>query len=126
MTAWLIRFLPHALVIAAVLGFIAYVDHRGYERAQADNKAAEERIVRKVGEAVDDIDRKTADRLADIRATERVLQPIISKEIASDPRYSDPACALTPGMFDAISRARALSGAPGADGGSVPTPVGPR
>jgi hypothetical protein len=118
--ALLSRAWPYLACVALVLAGVAYIDHRGYERAQADEAKREAAFAKVVADAVADIDRKTAERIASIDTTQRtVVQPIIAKEIAGDPRYSDPACSLTDGMRDAINRARAASGAAGGSGAPV-------
>lgn len=121
MTALLARFWPHLAVALAVIGVLFWVDDRGYQRAKADQAALEQRISERVSDAVAEIDRRNAARFAEIDSADRtVIQPIITREIASDPRFSDPAAGITDGMRDALNRARALSSAPGADSRAVP------
>lgn len=121
MPTWLLRLLPHIGIALAVLAGVAYIDHRGYQRAQDDQAALERKITDKINDAVAEIDRKTAASLANIDTADRtIIQPTITREIASDPRYSDPACSLSGGVFDALNKARGLSGAAGASGGPVP------
>lgn len=121
MPAFLLRLLPYGVAALALVGAVLYIDHQGYVRAQTEQAVLERKISDKIGEAVVAIDAQTQARLSGIRSTDRtVLQPIITKELASAPRYSDPACALTPGVFDALQRARALSASSGGDSGAVP------
>lgn len=122
MPAWLIRYLPHIVVALAIIAAVVWIDQRGYERAQADQAAQERRVTAAITKAVDDIDAKTAARLASIDTTQRtIVQPTITREIASDPRFSDPAAGITPDMLRAINRARAASGSASASEGAVPT-----
>jgi len=108
--AWLLRFLPHIAVALAVIGALLFVDHRGYARAQDDQKKLEQRITAKISDAVDAIDKKTATRIADIDTTQRtIVQPVLTREIIANPRLSDPALGITPAMRDAINAARAES-----------------
>ncbi|MDF0540768.1 hypothetical protein PX699_00300 [Sphingobium sp. H39-3-25] len=121
MPAWLIRILPHVLVVAAVLGAIWWIDHRGYARARKD--AAYERMVtatmivraRRDSEAamaaeIAAIGRTVGDQVAGIRQINRtIVQPTLTKEIASNARYSDPAAGVSVQLLDAINAARAAS-----------------
>lgn len=73
-----------------------------------------ERTVRRVEKALSDglgeIDRRAAARLAEIDTDHRtVIQPALTKEIARDPRYSDPAAGVSRGMLDTLNRARNAS-----------------
>lgn len=124
MPAWLLRFLPHALAVVAILGAMWWLDDRGYQRAKADQAALELRLAEKIADSVMAIDQASAARLAALDTAQRtIVQPIITKEIASDPRFSDPSAGVTGGMRDAINRARAASAAPGAN--SQPVPAAP-
>lgn len=116
------RFLPQILGAAAVLGGVWYIDHLGYERAQRDQQALEQRLGEKITTSINGIDTRLNDRLSKIDTTQHtVVQPAIIREIARDPRYSSAACSLTDGMWTAIGRARAASGSSGATDGTLPT-----
>lgn len=120
MPVWLIRYLPHIGIALALLAAILFIDHRGYKRAQADEAAREARITAVITKAVEDIDAKTAGRIAAIDKTQRtIVQPILTREILSDPRFSDPAAGISPDMLRAINRARAASAAAGANQGTL-------
>lgn len=116
----MIRLWPYVVAVATVLAVIFWVDHRGYERArrdaQVDQLTAEilaRRRTAKLEQAMTDaiakIDGSLADRLTQIRVIRETLQPIIQRETISDPRYRDPACAITGGVLDALNRARAAT-----------------
>jgi len=111
MPAIILRFLPHIAIALAIIGAIFFIDHRGYQRAQADQAKLEARIAAKITDAVDAIDKKTAVRIADIDTTQRtIVQPVLTREILANPRLSDPDAGITPAMRDAINAARAESG----------------
>lgn len=62
-------------------------------------------------------------RIGAIDATAARINVTLPKEVASDPRYSDPRCTLTPGVREGIDAARRLSetAAPvGGDDDAVP------
>jgi hypothetical protein len=119
--ALLARFIPHIAAALAIVGAVWWINDAGYERAQADQAALEKRLTARIDATVADIDRVTADRLGGIDAADRtIIQPLLTREIAGAPRYSDPDCALTPGVFDALNRAIALSATVGANGQPVP------
>lgn len=83
----LLRFLPYIAAFLAVLAGVAYIDHRGYARAQADQAALEQRLGAKITDAVASIDTQTAARIGAIHRTEStVIQPVITKELASAAR----------------------------------------
>lgn len=111
---------PQLLIGAALIGAVAYIDHRGYERAEqaalvreakaekaaADRQAA---IVKQIADAMVQIDANNAARLAQINQTRSTVNTIIQKEVATSPRFSDPAQGVTPAMLDALNKARAES-----------------
>ena len=113
----LIRFLPYILAVAAVLGGIAWIDHRGYERAQADAKfertvtallieRAARRQEQRLASRLAAIDTALAQRLGSIETTRRtIVQPVISRELVRDPSLSDPDRAMSDGLRDAINAA---------------------
>lgn len=125
----------HIAIALAIVGVLAWDNHEGYARAEDHFKAqeaardAEEarlsaRIHSEIADGLATIDRNTADRLAAIDHTDRtVVQPVLEREIANDPRYNAPACTVSEGVLGALNAARAASGDPaaaGADGGRVP------
>jgi hypothetical protein len=118
MPAWLIRLLPHALVVAAVLGALGWIDHRGYARAKKD--AAFERQVQanilqialrrsegRLVAIVNSNDRDLAQKVAAIRTWHQtIVQPAIEREIANDPHMADPAMRLSDGLLRQLNAAR--------------------
>jgi len=130
MPAALLRFAPH-IGLALALGFaVWWVDHQGYGRAMADRdrrdagmllqiraelRQSEQRLAITIDGIASDYQRQR-DALSRAGAT---LQPIILKEAARDPRLSDPAAGLTPGLLDAINRARATGACATAASGRI-------
>ncbi len=125
-------FLPHILAVAAILGVVWYLDHRGYERAKASLAAQAARIEAKVRSdlrrseqrlagRIDALDREVAGQVAGIDALHRtVIQPTITKELTRETRYSDPAAGISDGLRAEVNRAlAAVACAPAADGGIV-------
>jgi hypothetical protein len=117
-------FPPQFAIAAAIAGLLLFgvwkIDQAGYRRAVAQierQNAAQGRKIEAllVGEMAT-LDRRVAGRLTAIEAAARARSVVIEKEIANDPRYTDPRCALTPGVRDAINAAlRGDSAASGAD-----------
>lgn len=113
-------FIPHIAIAALLLGCVAWIDHRGYKRAEADAEArwkeqiaiaaAEtRRIEGAIGGATQIIDRNTAARVNQIRVNRQTIVQNITKEVINDPRYSDPDNALSDGVWKNINRARSES-----------------
>lgn len=130
MTAILLRFLPHAIVVAAILGAILWIDHSGYQRARKD--VQQERLVTalmltraaremeaNLGQRMTEHDAAAARVERVIEQTRTVYQPIITKEIASVPRLSDPDLGITDRMFEAINRARTAGACSAAADGAI-------
>lgn len=125
MPAWLVRFLPHVLVVAAVIAAVAWIDHRGYQRAQKDAKF--ERVVtallidRRVDRLEDEltlklagIDAELVDRLGGLETYRRtIVRPAIEEAIRNDPTLRDPARALDQRVLDALNAAIEQSACPG-------------
>lgn len=116
----MIRLWAYAAAVAIVLAVIFWVDHRGYERARRDAQVEQltteilarrrtARLEQAMTDAIARIDGNLSDRLTQIRVIRETLQPIIQRETISDPRYRDPACAVTGGVLDALNRARAAT-----------------
>ena len=131
--AWALRLLPYGIA-ALALGFaVWYLDHQGYQRAKRDAqlnalvtaqivaknlRASESNLAAKIGT----IDTNVHGQIDGIRATHTETQRIIEREIASDPRLSNPDLGLTERMFAAINTTRAaLACAAQPDGGIVCT-----
>lgn len=123
-------FLPHILAVAAILGVVWWLDHRGYSRAQADMAAQAARIEnavrsdlrrteQRLAEKMDANDRAVASQVAGIDAIHRtIIQPTVTRELAREVRYSDPAAGISDGLRAEINRAlAAVACAPTSDGG---------
>jgi len=117
----LLRLLPYGAALAALVALYMAIDHAGYQRAQAADAAARSiaegaaaritaQIEHDLGARLDGIYTNLSGEIGGIDAVNRtIIQPVIQKEIASDPRYSDPDTGISVGMFAAINTARALS-----------------
>lgn len=127
----LARFWPHMVGLAVILGALAWVDHRGYERAIADAEAEKlerqtETLVLRAG-ITKELDAKLEKADAGLHAkletinTERMtnVDPILARELGRDPRLADPARCLTPGLLVAVNAARGHAAA-----GDAAAPVG--
>lgn len=143
MPIWLIRLLPYGAAALALIAAVWYIDHRGFKRAehQAEERekdrqlqlAATAILINKaldntqgqMQEIVNSSDRSLADTLRGIDMVNRtIIQPTLVKEIASDPRFTDPAVGITRGMFDSINAARQQSHRPHSTGTNGSAPVG--
>jgi hypothetical protein len=114
----LLRFLPQIGIALAIIGSVWWIDHRGYARAVADRDArdaalldrmrsdlrqSEQRIALRIDEIADDYEA----RRAALARTGALLRPIVIGETEYAPRLADPSAGLTPGLLDAVNRARA-------------------
>lgn len=135
---WLLKLLPYAAVVLLVLAGVAWIDHRGYERATRDAEMRQQADAILLGrqlaklqgslvESVGQVGRDVTIKLDGIETVNRtIIQPTIMKEIASDPRYSDPDAGISAGMLDALNAARRLSDPTAAGrGNSITLPVPP-
>lgn len=128
---WLIRIAPYAAAAVALGGAVWYIDHRGFERAEAEATARdnaerlqEQRLVILIGTLTSQSEQRLqtllnnqntqlTQALGQIETTSRtVVQPTLVREIASDPRFSDVDRGITDGMLGAINTSRALSQCP--------------
>jgi hypothetical protein len=138
--AWLRKnWLPIVILVAIVAG-LWFVDHRGFERAKAEDKARQlerQEITRAVVSAIDgELDRKLATIADQTHAKiqtidtegKTVVQPIIEREILRDRGLSDPNRCLSPGLLAAINAARGyldeqLAGAEAGSGNAATVPA---
>ncbi|MFC3795307.1 hypothetical protein [Sphingobium agri] len=124
------RIWPHLLAIAAIVGVVWYLDHRGYQRAVTDARleraeaAAAFNILLRRSEGrlsaiVTSNDRALADKVAALRAYHStILQPSFEKEIANDPLLARANARLSDGLLGQLNAARTGSAcARRADGG---------
>jgi len=130
MPAWLLRFLPQVGVALAVVGAIWWIDHDAYRRAMADREARDARMLEEMRSALRQSELRLSgsiDGITGIYARQRealaradaMLHPIIIKEAIDAPRLSNPAAGLTPGLLDALNRARAAGACAAADAGHI-------
>ena len=114
----LLRLLPHIGLALALLAVIWGIDHRGYKRAMGDRDARDARLLGQLHAELRDSEHRLAASMANIERdyeTTRqslsragaALNPIIIKEATHDPRLSDPALGLSPGLLTAVNSARA-------------------
>lgn len=120
------RWGPHLIVLAAVVGFLLWLDHSAYQRAVEDREAADRKMLIAIGEAIDGIEDDLADKLAarvvdQIETEQRietvdrtVIQPIIERELRNAPGLSDPRNGYGVGLRDAINTAIEQSANPAA------------
>lgn len=120
------RWGPHLIVLAAVVGFLLWLDHSAYQRAVEDREAADAKMLIAIGEAIDGIEDDLADKLAarvvdQIETEQRietvdrtVIQPIIERELRNAPGLSDPRNGYGVELRDAINTAIQQSANPAA------------
>jgi hypothetical protein len=124
MKAFLGKFGLPLLILAAIAIAVVAIDQRGFNRAKEQDHARElERaaiIAAVVGQIDEQLDRRLAATAATLRGKldtidkERtIVQPIIARELARDPRLSDPNSCLSPGLLEAVNRARGHSAGAG-------------
>jgi hypothetical protein len=133
------RFLPHGLIVLAVLAGVWFLDHRGYQRAKADaetrlkaNAIIIEKALRK-SEArmtanMAATDSATAARVEQIETINRtIIQPTLTKEFTREIRFTDPAAGISDELRAAINTALNLipgTGASAVDGSlTIPLPA---
>ena len=128
---WALKLLPYAGAVLLVGGAVWYIDHRGYERAEAEATARETerqllqaQLEIKFQKMVNDSETRMAAKIieSDQRITEQlgnidqvnrtVVQPTLIREIQSEARFSDPNAGISDGMRSAINTARGLSERP--------------
>ena len=121
MNVILSRIWPHLLVVAAVLGALWYVDHRGYQRARDDIekdqlkiRAMFDGLLRDSEERMAGVirfqDRDLADKIAAVKLYHRtIIQPAIEKEIANDPALARPDARMSDGLWGQLNAALAGS-----------------
>jgi hypothetical protein len=105
------------LVLIAIALAVAFIDQRGFNRAkEQDRKAELERaaiVAAIVGKIDDQLDQRLATisktlggKLATIDKERTIVQPIITRELARDPRLGDPSSCLSPELLRAVNGAR--------------------
>lgn len=131
MLALLRPLLPHAVALAAILALLWWLDHRGYQRARTEMAAeaahVESRLradlrqsERQLGERIAAIDRHMATRSAALDSLHRtIIAPTVTKELARETRYSDPALGISDGLRAEINRALAAVACTAAADGDI-------
>lgn len=130
MPAWILRFLPHAIVIATVLGAIVWIDDNAADRTRgqieaeglrieakvrADLRATEAKLSTDIGAIGDKV---TADSGKVEQLHRTVIQPTIIKEMSHEVRYTDPAAGIPDSVREQINAAlTAVACTARADGG---------
>lgn len=118
MPGWLLRLLPQAGIALAVICTLWWADHAGYRRAMTDRDLHDARMLdrirtelraseRRLGLSIQGAEAPYQRQRVALGRAGAMLQPTILKEIADAPRLSDPAAGLSPGLLDALNRARA-------------------
>ncbi len=131
MPLWLIKLLPYGVAALALFGAVWFIHHDGYKRAQDQAKltdanrkvelAAVAILLRdKTAQQTQDMqdivtrsDINLSDRIGDLQLEQKtIVQPTLIKEIASDPRFSDPNAGISDGMLRGLNTARGASARP--------------
>jgi len=126
----LLRMLPYVGAALALAAAILWIDHRGYRRAIADRDARDTKLLGQLRFELRGSEQRLAESIIGIEGhydavrqslsrTGATLTPIILKEVAHDPRLSDPALDLSPGLLDAINRARTAGACTAAAAGRI-------
>jgi hypothetical protein len=106
----ILRLLPQLAIAGLLLFGVWKIDRAGYRRAaaqiEAQNRAQQQRIEKLLAGQMSELDGRMTKRLESLESAARARSIIIEKEVANDPRYRDPGCALTPGVLDAVNAAR--------------------
>ncbi|WP_340265398.1 hypothetical protein [Sphingobium mellinum] len=112
------RIWPHLLAVAAIACVVWAIDHRGYERAQADERLARaeaaatfnillRRSEGRLAAVVTSNDRTLADKIAAVRIYHRtIIQPALEREIAHDPFLARRDARLSDGVLRELNAAR--------------------
>lgn len=115
MPAFLLRYLPHFLIVAAVLLGVWYLDHRGYERATKDRDAADAKLHAAIQKDILAFERRSGARenarAGETRATLETIarntaagQTRIIKEMTHEVRFTDPVLGIPERVRDEINR----------------------
>ncbi|MBO9581053.1 MAG: hypothetical protein J7498_09200 [Sphingobium sp.] len=124
------RMLPYFGAVLALAATILWIDRFGYRRAMAERDARDAKLLGQIRIELRGSEQRLAISIASIEGdyeavrrsllrTGAALPPIILKEAAHDPRLSDPALGLSPGLLDAVNRARAAGACAAAAAGRI-------
>lgn len=111
--------------LLALLGAIWFLDHRGYRRAQEEQRAADAREAVRLSELrraleqalhadLQGVADRLAARLRGVGEARTIVQPIIEREIARAPNLSSPHCSMPDSVRDALNAAARSGDDPGA------------
>ena len=118
---------PYVAILLALGAAVAFIDHRGYKRAEEqaklDNALADKtrlefklrlneevtKLNTKLNTLRDDLDFDLQRGIQDIRTHQTNAKSALIKEIQSNVRFSDPAAGISDGMLASINRARAAT-----------------
>lgn len=110
---WL-RFLPHILIVLAVLSGVWYLQHLGYQRAQQDRDAADAKLRIAIQQDIIASERRSAERengrgkilgqsLDRIERQSAQGRDRIIKEMTHEIRFTDPQMGIPEPVRDAIN-----------------------
>jgi hypothetical protein len=128
--------LPHIAIALALLGAVWWIHHDGYQAAKRDAAAREARetiraeqqarkLTAALSEALNRSDAMLGQKLDAIARKWPAITQTIIKETSNDPRYRDPACTVSDGVWHALEQAVAATGTGGADGSTTVALPGP-
>jgi hypothetical protein len=126
----LLKMLPGALAVVAIIGAVWWINHEGYQRAMTDRDAADAKMLVKIRDDLRVHEARLAVSIASVAgqyqgqhdalaAAGVRLRPIILQESKNAPRLSDPAAGLTPGLLAAVNQARSLGPCAAAPSGRI-------
>jgi hypothetical protein len=133
-------FLPHIAIAIGLLGAVWWIHHNGVMSERRENAAREAREViraekqtRQFIDALNDGNQRSdaaqAEKLDAIARHWPSITQTIIKETSNDPRYRDPACTVSDGVWAALTDAVAATRASGVNGSTtvaLPDPVDAR
>lgn len=136
MPAFLLRYLPHALIVLAVLGGVWYINDMGYDRAMRDRDAADAKILAEINTSLRTYERNAIERENERAASTKSLLDRIAentkggrdriiKELTHEVRYTDPDLGIPAIVRDDINRAIAASTCIGTPDGGIRCTVPP-
>ena len=117
---WFTRYLPHLLIVLAVLAGVWWLQHIGYERATRDRDAADAKLHAAIIADLRTFEKNSAERenkrgaeltgrLDRLNVMASAGQERIIKEMTHEERYTDPDLGIPAVVRDEINRALAAS-----------------
>lgn len=121
-------------LVGAMIGFTAWIDHTAAARTRDQIEAARARLQVQIRDEVRRSEQQLAGAISElasdyergrtvIERTRTIIQPTVTREITLEPRLSDPASGLTPGLLAAVNRARATGACTAAAPGRIVCPL---